>query len=135
MRDNKFIHPEEFQKGHILKGIENHQNRGHYIIFIKLKNDDFIGSMITRTKYREENIAMSENHFRTNYDNGDPCQIIYNNTHLVPAKLQKFMDMGPFVLCGHLTELGIKFVKDNLKNKKTETWNQYCTRTEKRTLS
>ncbi|MHB1107949.1 MAG: hypothetical protein ACYCZ2_16460 [Lutibacter sp.] len=126
----KLIEIEDCKLGYILKGLINHKDRGHFIVFIKPYHfPDFIGAMITTKIFDNKNILMSENHFNKNFDDGTDCKITFDNSHLVLAKLHKYFDMGPFELCGVLSESGIKFVEENIKNLDLESWNQYLERT------
>ena len=126
----KLIEIENCKVGYILKGFVNHKNKGHYIIFIKSYHfPDFIGAMISTKNFENKNVLMSENHFNETFEDGTKCKIIFNNSHLVLAKLHKFFDMGPFELCGVLSEVGIKFVEDNINKLDLENWQQYLERT------
>jgi hypothetical protein len=126
----KLIEIDECKPGYILKGFINHKDKGHFIIFIEPYHfPDFIGAMISTTDFANTNILMTENHFIKKFEDGTDCKIIFNNSHLVPAKLHKFFDMGPFELCGILSENGLKFVSENIDNLKIESWNQYLQRT------
>lgn len=112
--------------GYILKGHKNHQNNGHFIIFIEhLSFNDFIGAMISSKDFHNKNILMSENHFKKEFDDGSNCKIQFNNSHLVPAKLHKYYDMGPFELYGVLTNAGLNFVLKNIQHLDLEYWDQY----------
>lgn len=126
----KLVEIEDFKTGYILKGIINHQNFGHYIIFIKKFHfPDFIGAMISTKKCNDKNILMSENHFEKLFEDGSNCKITFNKSHLVLAKLHKYFEMGPFELCGILSESGIKFVNENIDELEIESWNHYFERT------
>jgi len=126
----KLIEIDEFKPGFILKGFINHKDNGHFIIFIKPYHfPDFIGAMISTKNFGNKNILMSENHFKKFHDDGTNCKVIFNNSHLVPAKLHKFFDMGPFELCGILSENGLQFVLEHIENLETESWNQYLQKT------
>ena len=129
----RLVEIENCEIGYILKGFVNHKNKGHYIIFIKSYHfPDFIGAMISTKNFENKNLLMSENHFNKTFEDGLDCKITFNNSHLVLAKLHKFFDMGPFELCGILSQDGIKFVKDNIKSLDLENWNQYLERTDGR---
>jgi hypothetical protein len=128
------IEIEDCKRGYILKGIENHKVdyvngktiKGHFIIFYDhLNGKDFIGAMITSSNNYTENLQMNENHFQDFDEFGNKCMVVYNNSFLVPAKLQKFHSMGPFKLVGQLTELGIDFVTDNIDNLPMVSWEEY----------
>ena len=126
----KLIEIDECKPGYILKGFINHKDKGHFIIFIEPYHfPDFIGAMISTKDFANKNILMSENHFIKKFEDGTDCKIIFNNSHLVPSKLHKFFDMGPFELCGILSENGLQFVSENIKNFEIESWNQYLQRT------
>lgn len=126
----KLIEIENCKAGYILKGFINHKDRGHYIVFITPYHfPDFIGAMISTKVCDNKNILMSENHFIKKFDDDTDCKITFDNSHLVRAKLHKYFDMGPFELCGVLSENGIKFVNENINNLDIESWNQYLERT------
>lgn len=124
------IEIDECKPGYILKGIINHKDKGHFIIFIKPYHfPDFIGTMISTKDFENKNILMAENHFKKLYDDGTNCKIIFDNSHLVPAKLHKYFEMGPFELCGILSEDGLNFVIKNIENLDIESWSAYFERT------
>lgn len=126
----KLIEIEDCKTGYILKGYLNHKNHGHFIVFIEPYHfPDFIGAMISTKICQNKNILMSENHFNETFDDGTKCKIVFNNSHLVLAKLHKYFEMGPFELCGVLSNDGIKFVYENIDNLEIESWNQYFERT------
>lgn len=126
----KLIEIEDSKPGFILKGFINHKEKGHFIVFLKQYHfPDFIGVMISTKDYANKNILMSENHFLKHFDDGTDCKITFNRSHLVPAKLHKFFDMGPFELYGILSENGLKFVFENIDHLKIESWNQYLEKT------
>ena len=126
----KIVEIENCKVGYILKGFVNHKNKGHYIIFIESYHfPDFIGAMISTKNFENKNLLMCENHFNKTIEDGVNCKITFNNSHLVLAKLHKFFDMGPFELCGILSEVGNKFLKDNISNLTLENWNKYLERT------
>lgn len=126
----KLIEIKDFKPGFILKGFINHKDKGHFIIFIEPYHfPDFIGAMISTKDFANKNILMSENHFLEHLDDGSDFRVIFDNSHLVPAKLHKFFDMGPFELCEILSENGLKFVCENIENFEIESWNQYLQRT------
>ncbi len=112
--------------GYILKGLANHKNNGHYIIFIEHYNgEDFIGAMISSTDCKGKNILMKESHFETKFEDGSDCMLGFKNSHLVKAKLCKNLSMGPFELYGILSNLGIEFVIENIENTDLQTWEDY----------
>ena len=126
----KLIEIEDCKTGYILKGYLNHKNRGHFIVFIEPYHfPDFIGAMISTKSYQNKNILMSDNHFNKTFDDGTKCKIVFDNSHLVLAKLHKYFEMGPFELCGILSEDGINFVNDNINMLDLQSWNQYLERT------
>lgn len=126
----KLIEIDDCKPGYILKGFINHNDKGHFIIFIKSYYfPDFIGAMISSKDFGNENILMSEDHFIKNFEDCSDCKVIFKNSHLVPAKLHKFFDMGPFELCGNLSENGLQFVCQNIGHLEIVSWNQYLERT------
>lgn len=64
---------------------------------------------------------MLENHFMKHFDDGTECKTIYDNSYLVPAKLHKFFNMGPFELRGILLEDGLEFVLENIESLEIES--------------
>ena len=122
------------KRGYILRGIENHKVvyvngkkiKGHFIIFYDhLNGKDFIGAMITSTNYNGVNEQMNENHFSEFDEFGNKCTVVYKDSFLVPAKLHKFISMGPFELVGQLTEEGNDFVTENIDSLPMVTWKEY----------
>lgn len=121
---------EDCKSGYILKGFLNHRKRGHYMVFIeKISFSDFIAVMISTKCADNKNIIMSENHFEKKFIDNEDCKITFNNSHLVPAKLYKYFNMGPFELCGILSKDGLNFVKKNIENLNLESWSSYLERT------
>ena len=57
--------------------------------------------------------------------NGNDWPITYYKSHLVPAKLHKFNDMGWFKQVGQLTSVGIAFVTSIIKDLTLYTWDEY----------
>lgn len=109
-----------FNIGDILVGENNLPIDGnHYIVFYEaLDQLDFAGAMISTKAFFGKNIAMSAAHFET-HNNEDQTiwRVYYYNSHLVPAKLHKFNDMGPFQKVGQLTNDGVEFLIQNIGDK------------------
>ena len=132
-----YIEIKECKKGYILKGENNHKVykdeegntiRGHFMIFLEGRTDvDFIGAMITSSEYNGQNILMSEEHFLTHFSEepNHSCTITYKNSHLVPCKLVKIDEMGPFIKVGELSASGIAFVDEIVKDKGPYDWEEY----------
>lgn len=131
---NEVIDIKDCQRGYILKGVENHRFKiengkpvkGHFIVFYdNLDNHDFQGAMITTKDFNGKNTPMLEEFFFDKNDFGEPFKVIYNNSHMVNAKLHKFHDMGEFVFVGLLTPNGIKFMEKLINDLSLITWEQY----------
>jgi hypothetical protein len=118
-----------FNKGSILLGEGNHPRDGnnHYIIFFEdLNGYDFIGGMISTSPYRGINIPMKSSHFEVeNTGSGKNWEVSYFKSHLVPTRLHKFNNMGPFSQVGQLTSEGIDFMTNTIKDKPLLTWDEY----------
>lgn len=132
-----YIEIEDCKRGYILKGENNHKVhkdkygkiiRGHYMIFLESRTStDFIGVMITTVDYNGRNIVMNDNHFLSHFSE-EPhgsCRITNQNSHLVQSKLLKIDDMGPFIKVGELSDSGIEFVEEQVKNIGPYEWEEY----------
>lgn len=125
----KLIEIDECKPGYILKGFINHKDKKDILLYsLSLIIFSFIGA-ISIKDFANKNILMSENHFARKFEDGTDCKIIFNNSHLVPSKLHKFLIWVHFELCGILSENGLKFVSENIENFEIESWNQYLQRT------
>ena len=72
------IELENCRKGFILKGLLNHYNYGHFIIFLELiDHGNFIGAMISTKNRNDLNLLMSDNHFLNEFEK----QINKHNTN------------------------------------------------------
>ena len=122
----KLIELENCKAGYILKGFINHKSLGHYIIFIEpYRFHDFIGAMISTKNFQNKNVLMLEQHFNKTFEDGTDCAVTFNESYLVLAKLHKYFEMGPFELCGKLSDSGLKFTIDNLNNLNLLSWDEY----------
>lgn len=132
-----YIEIKDCKKGYILKGESNHKVyydengkkiKGHFMVFLETRTEtDFIGAMITSVDYKGTNIPMNEAHFLTHFSEEatKPCNIAYKNSHLVPCKLVKINEMGPFIKVGELSDSGIEFVVQIVSDKGPYEWEEY----------
>lgn len=101
-------------KGDILNGENNFSVKGeniHYIVYLKdLNGSDFIGTSLTHSKFKGQNVKMESSHIQTG------LEFKYDNTYFIPKKFIKIEAYGPFKKVGELTEEGIVFV-DSFLNK------------------
>lgn len=130
----KVINVKDCKREYILKGINNHQVKkenghivkGHFMVFYDNLDDyDFQGTMITTTNYNGSNAVMKKEHFFEENSSGDTFPIVFNNSHLVTAKLHKFHSMGEFFFVGLLTPEGITFMKDLIDDLPLIPWEEY----------
>lgn len=130
----KVIDIKDCKRGYILKGLTNHQVtienekpvKGHFMIFYDhLGGYDFQGAMITSTDYNGSNVVMKKEHFFEKNDNGDPFPIVFNNSHLVKAKLHKFHSMGEFIYVGLLTPEGVALMEELIDDLPLVTWEKH----------
>ncbi len=137
MNIGEVIDIKDCKRGYILKGVNNHvvkkENgqivKGHFMVFYdNLNYYDFQGAMITTTDYDGSNVAMKKEHFFEKNNNGDDFPIVFNNSHLVNAKLHKFHSMGEFIFVGLLTPEGITFMEELLDHLPLVTWEDYLRR-------
>lgn len=111
---------------HVVKKENGHLVKGHFMVFYdNLNYYDFQGAMITTTDYNASNVAMKKEHFFEKNNNGDDFPIVFNNSHLVIAKLHKFHSMGEFIFVGLLTPEGITFMEELLDHLPLVTWEDY----------
>lgn len=68
---------------------------------------------------------MKKEHFFEKNNNGDVFPIVFNNSHLVTAKLYKFHSMGEFIFVGLLTHEGITFMEELIDDLPLVTWDDY----------
>jgi hypothetical protein len=113
--------------GDILEASNKSKGAGiHYIIFYQGYNDiEFMGGMLTSTELFPQNILMNDNHFVEKDEKGKDFKVTFKNSKLVPAKLYKPENWGPFDKVGQLTELGIAFVEENIGHLEAEFWEEY----------
>lgn len=137
MNIGEVIDIKDCKRGYILKGVNNHvvkkENgqivKGHFMVFYdNLNYYDFQGAMITTTDYDGSNVAMKKEHFFEKNNNGDYFPIVFNNSHLVNAKLHKFHSMGEFIFVGLLTPEGITFMEELLDHLPLVKWEDYLRR-------
>ena len=116
-----------YQIGEILEGENNSPRDGnHYIVFFeKLDGCDFVGAMISTSSYRGRNLPMSVEHFETHNPDFIEWIVSYRGSYLVPAKLHKFNEMGPFHKVGQLTQTGIEFLIKAIGDRPLHPWEFY----------
>ncbi|WP_432672126.1 hypothetical protein [Flavobacterium sp. SM2513] len=114
-------------KGDILEAADRTREAGfHYIIFYDgYTDDEFIAGVLTSTDKYPVNIKMNETHFLDNDENGNDFKVTFKNSKLVPAKLYKPENWGPFNKVGQLTENGIAFVQEYIGHLEAEFWEEY----------
>jgi len=114
-------------KGDILEARDRGFQAGkHYIIFYSGYNDnEFIAGVLTSTDKFPVNISMTDLHFVEKDEVGNDFKITYKNSKLVPAKLFKPEEWGPFEKVGQLTEEGIEFIDHHIGHLEPEYWQNY----------
>ncbi|AOC97166.1 hypothetical protein BB050_04088 [Flavobacterium anhuiense] len=117
-------------KGDILEARDRRFEAGkHYIIFYDGYDDnEFIAGVLTSTDNFPVNILMAALHFEERDKNGNDFKITYKNSKLVPAKLFKPEEWGPFEKVGQLTDEGIAFVDLHIGELQPEYWQNYIQR-------
>ncbi|MBY0485740.1 MAG: hypothetical protein K2P85_00895 [Flavobacteriaceae bacterium] len=68
---------------------------------------------------------MNETHFIDKDEKGNDYKVTYKNSKLVPAKLYKPENWGPFENVGQLTKVGIAFVEKHIGHLEAEFWGEY----------
>lgn len=113
--------------GDILEASDRSREAGfHYIIFYDGYSDnEFMAGVLTSTDKYPVNILMNLNHFLQKDENGNDFKVTFKNSKLVPAKLYKPENWGPFEKVGQLTEDGIAFVKEHVSHLEAEFWEEY----------
>ncbi|MHC5202164.1 hypothetical protein [Myroides sp. LJL110] len=113
-------------KGDILEATNRSKEAGfHYIIFWEGHDEsNFIGSIITTSKSFDENIPMAADYFIKNSLSGEVYKIPYKPSLLVPCKLVKPQEWGPFSLVGKLSAKGIEFVSNNIDSLEPIYWRE-----------
>lgn len=100
------------EKGEIYTA-ENKENHPHPIIFLEWIDRVTFKACIISHESGEGNIPMREEHFYTQDENGEPYNIQFENSHLIPN--ETFRKMEFWVYCdkvdGRLTNLGIDFIE------------------------
>lgn len=111
----------KYKKGDILKGAKcKWEEAFHYIVYYSgnAGEVDFIGSFIS-TKAVNENIPMLPTHYKKGFKVG------YKNSHLAKGKYFKLKDWAPYKKVGQLTELGVKFLEENIGHLKPVLYKSY----------
>ncbi|WP_310595110.1 hypothetical protein [Flavobacterium sp.] len=113
--------------GDVLEANDRTREAGyHYIIFyIGYSDDEFLAGILTSTNKYHVNILMDESHFINTDENGNDFKVTYKNSKLVPAKLYKPENWGPFEKVGQLSAEGIAFVEDKIGHLEAEFWEEY----------
>ncbi|RUA17652.1 MAG: hypothetical protein DSY83_03680 [Flavobacteriia bacterium] len=113
-----------FSAGDILMARNRKRNAGfHFIIYIEpLDKECFVGSIITTSGKYPENIAMEDNFFEKVDENGKKYKIINKNSFLIPAKLIKLENWGPFSKKGRLSKEGCDFVDQHVGHLEPQIW-------------
>lgn len=116
--------------GDILEATNRSRETGfHYIIFYEGYDDnEFIGGVMTSTDKYPVNILMNSSHFIEKDEAENDFKITFKNTKLVPAKLFKPEEWGPYEKVGQLTDEGIAFVDQHIRNLQPEYWQNYILR-------
>lgn len=111
------------QRGDILKATDRSLRAGnHPIVFFDCMGTDFIGCMLTH-KEKDENEPMLIAHFLYTSDD-----FKYENTQIVKGRFEKFLGWGPFYKIGRLSESGINFVENLIRDLPLETFANYYRR-------
>jgi len=113
--------------GDILEATDRTREAGyHYIIFYEgYTDDEFTAGILTSTNKYLVNILMDESHFINKDENGNDFKVTYKNSKLVPAKLYKPENWGPFKKVGQLSQDGILFVEENIGHLEAKFWEEY----------
>jgi len=97
----------------------------HPIVFLREKDENFyIGAMLTKSNKYNDNILMSESHFKKEKSNGEKYEFCFDNTHLVKTELIKKDEWKPFRKVGELTKEGIKFLESNISETNPVLWEE-----------
>jgi hypothetical protein len=114
-------------KGDILQATNRSRVAGfHFIIFYEgYEDNEFLAGVITTTDKFPVNYVMQSNHFVEEDDNGKHYKITFKNSKLVPAKLFKPEQWGPFDKVGQLTAEGICFIEKHIGQLEPEYWEDY----------
>lgn len=68
---------------------------------------------------------MLKEHFEEFSESGEKYELYFNNTHLVEVKLLKRLEWRPFRKIGRLTQGGVSFVEQKIKDKDPKVWEHY----------
>lgn len=111
------------QRGDILKASDTRLRAGyHPIVFFDYTGGDFIGCMLTHEE-KDENESMLIAHF---LDTSDDFK--HENTQIVKGKFEKLLDWRPFYKTGRLSESGINFVENLIRELPPEPFANYYRR-------
>lgn len=110
----------QFEKGDIIQGSKRRKNEAYHpiIYFEEIDEIYFKGGMITHSE-NFGNIKLEISHFEQKIDNNPKA------SYFVNKPLIKKQEWEPFILIGKLSKSGIEFIEKNLKNKNSETWENY----------
>ncbi|MFN8295286.1 MAG: hypothetical protein U0T69_03775 [Chitinophagales bacterium] len=83
----------------------------------------FIGVMLTSSP-KHGNVPLLETHIKRQSNRGKNFEFQFRHTHIVNAKLIKEETWGPYRKVGELTEEGLMFINDYIKDKKPKYANE-----------
>lgn len=117
----------EREIGDILQAKNRSKEAGfHYIIFYDgYSDDEFEAGVLTTTNNFPDNILMDKSHFVEKNSEGNNFKITFNNSKLIPVKLFKPEEWGPYRKVGQLTDNGINFVREIIGDLKPVYWKEY----------
>lgn len=81
--------------------------------------------MVNKSERFESNVLMQSNHFKSNDKQGNKYEVLFNNSHLVNAKLIKKSEWHPFRKVGELSEEGLEFVEANVNVIEAKLWEEF----------
>jgi hypothetical protein len=101
-------------------GLANLFGYNHYFIYLDIYESDntFLGVMLTHSKKIKtfKNISLNASHFKETDENGNTYNFQYNTTHFVPVKLIKESVLPIGAVEGELSEEGLAFVLNHIKD-------------------
>lgn len=111
-----------FKPGDILRATHRELRKGyHPIVYISGYSDsEFVGAMLTHYDTTTRNVKMDSAFFQE--------KVGYENTYLVKGKFMKPEEWGPFTKINTLTNDGLSFVTEIIKNQPLEPFSTYFRR-------
>lgn len=105
------------EKGQIFWA-EDYQNHKHPIVFLEAVDEEKFLACILSTKNTNGNKPMSPDHFLDKKDNGSNYSIRFKASHLIPSRvfIKEFAWLKSLTADGMLTESGIDFIEENVKD-------------------